>query len=85
VNLGNAHLVALSLGAIAYASVRFAEAWGLWHGKAWAWGFGIMSAGLYIPFELAELTRHVTWSALLVTAANVAIIVLLWRARKSAS
>jgi uncharacterized membrane protein (DUF2068 family) len=81
VNLGNAHLIALSFGAIAYASVRFAEAYGLWHGKSWAWGFGIISAGLYIPFELAELTRHVSWTSMLVTIANVAVVVILWRAR----
>lgn len=85
VNLGNAHLVALSLGAIVYAAVRFAEAWGLWRGRAWAWGFGIIGAGLYIPFELVELTRHVGWPGVLALAANVVVVLLLWRSRAIAS
>ena len=85
VNLGSAHLLALSLGALAYAAVRLVEAWGLWNGRAWAWGFGIISAALYIPFELVELTRHVSWPSVLVTIANVAIVLILWRAKAGAS
>ena len=85
VNFGNAHLIVLSLGAIAYAAVRFVEAYGLWHARSWAWGFGIISAGLYLPFELAELTRHVSWAGVVALIANIAIVIVLWRARKTAA
>lgn len=84
-NLGSAHLIALSLGAIAYASVRFIEAYGLWHRKGWAWGFGIISGAMYIPFELVELTRGVTWPSVLVLIVNAAIVATLWRSRKGAA
>ena len=81
-NFGSAHLLALSLGALLYAAIRFAEAYGLWLGRSWAWGFGILSAGLYIPFELAVLAKHVTWAGLVVLVTNVLIVVVLWVGRK---
>ena len=81
-DFGNAHLLALSLGAIVYAVIRFAEAWGLWIGKRWAWAFGVISAGLYIPFELVELTKYVTWPGVTVIAVNVVVLGVLWNARK---
>ena len=83
-DFGSAHKLALTVGALAYAGIRFAEAYGLWHGRSWAWGFGIISATLYIPFELIELTRGVTWPGVTVLAFNVAIVLVLWRARGSA-
>src|SRR6476660_9510938 len=54
-NLSNIHLLALGLGALAYAVIRLVEAYGLWHGKRWAWIFGMVSAGLYLPIEIFEL------------------------------
>ncbi len=82
-NFGNVHHLALSLGAIVYAAIRFAEAYGLWRGMSWAWGFGIASAGLYIPFELGELAKHVTWAGLVVISVNVLILAVLWNGRPS--
>jgi len=35
-----------------YATVRFAEGYGLWWGKHWAEWFAALSAGIYLPFEL---------------------------------
>jgi uncharacterized membrane protein (DUF2068 family) len=84
VDFGNAHKLALSFGAIIYAAVRFAEAYGLWRARSWAWGFGIISAAMYLPFELAELTQRVSWPALTVLLLNVAVVAMLWRARGSA-
>ena len=81
VDFANAHLLALSLGALVYAGIRFAEAYGLWRGQNWAWAFGIISAGLYIPFELVEISRRVTWGGLTVLAVNVVILIVLWRGR----
>jgi uncharacterized membrane protein (DUF2068 family) len=80
----NAHKLALSAGAIAYATVRFVEAYGLWHGRSWAWGFAIITGGLYIPFELAELAHRASWPAVTVLVLNIAVVVMLWRARSSA-
>lgn len=84
VDFGNAHKLALSFGALVYASVRFVEAYGLWRARSWAWGFGIITGAMYIPFELVELTQRITWPAVTVLAFNVAVVFMLWQARGSA-
>ena len=58
-NLSDIHVLALGLGALSYALIRLVEAYGLWHGKRWAWIFGMASAGLYLPIEIFELIKHV--------------------------
>jgi uncharacterized membrane protein (DUF2068 family) len=83
VNFGSAHRLALSLGALLYGSIRLVEAYGLWHGRNWAWGFGIMSAALYVPFELTELSRHVSWAGVVVFVVNLGIVAVLWVNRKA--
>jgi uncharacterized membrane protein (DUF2068 family) len=44
--------------AFAYALIRFAEGYGLWQGKHWAEWFAVISAGLYLPWELVHFARH---------------------------
>lgn len=82
-HFGNAHLLALSFGALTYATIRFIEAYGLWHARSWAWGFGIISAALYIPLEVEHLVRSLRWTGLAVLAANLLIVIVLWRNRKT--
>jgi uncharacterized membrane protein (DUF2068 family) len=77
----NFDLVLLSLGAVLYASIRFAEAYGLWHGKTWAWVFGVVSAAIYIPFEVFDLIRHVTPIGIGILTVNILIVLALWRGR----
>ncbi|WHZ10267.1 MAG: hypothetical protein OJF60_000706 [Burkholderiaceae bacterium] len=48
-------IVALALG---YVALRFCEAWGLWHARAWAEWLGALSGGIYVPFELQHWLRH---------------------------
>lgn len=43
-----------------YAMTRFAEAYGLWRGNAWARFLGIATGAVYIPFEVWALARRVT-------------------------
>jgi uncharacterized membrane protein (DUF2068 family) len=50
----------LALGSLVYAALRFAEAYGLWHGKAWAEWLGAVSGAIYVPFEAVELYRKFT-------------------------
>jgi uncharacterized membrane protein (DUF2068 family) len=80
-DFGDAHKLVLSVGAICYAAVRFIEAYGLWHARVWAWGFGIMSGGLYIPVELVELSKRLSWPGVTVLIVNVFIVLLLWRSK----
>ena len=50
----------LAFGSLLYASLRFAEAYGLWRGKAWAEWLAAISGAIYVPFEVVELIKKVT-------------------------
>ena len=80
-HLTNTRLVLIAAGAIAYALIRFVEAYGLWFQKRWGWLLGIASAGLYLPIEIVDIVRHSTRTSIGLFAINVLIIVLLWRNR----
>jgi uncharacterized membrane protein (DUF2068 family) len=73
----DARLWFLAAAALAYASVRFIEAYGLWYAKRWAEWFAALSGGIYIPFEIHTMVHHVsllTLGALLINVVVVAII-----------
>ena len=80
-NLTDTRLVLIAAGAIAYALIRFVEAYGLWFQKRWGWLLGIASAGLYLPVEIIDIVRHLSRTNVGLFAINVLIIVLLWRNR----
>ncbi len=67
-------LWAIGASAAVYAGMRFAEAYGLWHERAWAQWLGVWSGAIYIPVELYEAARHPTWIHIGVAVANVAIV-----------
>jgi uncharacterized membrane protein (DUF2068 family) len=68
---------------LAYAIVRFTEAYGLWFGRRWAEWLAALSGSFYIPVEIYELTRGVSWIKLGALGLNVLIVVymsaVLWR------
>ncbi len=72
-----------SLAALAflYAVVRFIEAYGLWHMKVWAEWFAIIAGSLYLPLEVYEIFRRVTWMKATVLLINVFIVAYLVRVR----
>jgi uncharacterized membrane protein (DUF2068 family) len=73
-------LIMLALGALVYALVRLAEAYGLWHDQPWAQWFGALSGGLYLPFEVRLLLHRVTWFHVALLVANLIIVgYLAWR------
>ena len=72
--LTDERLVVLAMGAIAYSTVRFIEAYGLWLQRRWAEWFAVVAGGLYIPIEIYELVRRVTWIRFGLLAVNVAIV-----------
>jgi uncharacterized membrane protein (DUF2068 family) len=39
--------------------IRFVEAYGLWHTRAWAEWFAIISGAAYLPWEILEVAKHV--------------------------
>lgn len=79
-HLQDMRLWLLILGVAAYAAVRFAEAYGLWRGKAWAEVVAALSGGLYLPVEVFELLRRPGWISALVLLLNAAVVTYMLRA-----
>jgi uncharacterized membrane protein (DUF2068 family) len=75
----------LAAGAFGYATVRFVEAYGLWHMRPWAEWFAIVSGGLYLPVEIYELARHPTAVKAALVLGNAAIVAYMIRVRWAAA
>ncbi len=72
--------VLLALGAAAYAGIRLAEAYGLYHERAWAEVLAAVSGGIYMPVEAYEWLAHPTWLRATLFMVNGAVVVLMLRA-----
>ena len=59
-NTSDSRLRTLAALAFAYSAVRFVEAYGLWHMRAWAEWFAIASGCVYLPVEVYELVEKPT-------------------------
>ncbi|MBU5638086.1 DUF2127 domain-containing protein [Geomonas sp. Red69] len=64
----------LALSALAYASVRLVEGYGLWHERKWAEWFGFLSGAVYLPVELFEIFRKPDWPRVAVFLVNVGVV-----------
>ena len=64
----------LAFSAFLYAVIRLIEAFGLWRRKLWAAWFGVLSGGVYLPVELYEVVRRLSWARLAVLSVNLAIV-----------
>ncbi len=78
-------LWALAVCAAVYASVRLAEAWGLWRAKIWAEWFGILSGALYIPWEVYGLLERATAVRAALLLINAGVVLYLARVRWAAA
>lgn len=74
----------LTLAAVAYAALRFFEAYGLWFMRNWARWLGLVSAGIYVPFELYYLVRDPSLTSVSVLTVNLIVLWLLWPRPKPA-
>ena len=61
----------------AYTALRWVEAWGLWHDKAWGEWLGALSSGIYIPMEVQHFWAHRHWQSGLVLLLNIALVMVL--------
>jgi uncharacterized membrane protein (DUF2068 family) len=64
----------LAMAAAMYSVVRMIEAVGLWLRKAWAEWFAVLTGGMYIPIEIVEVVRSVTWPRVTVLAVNLGVV-----------
>jgi uncharacterized membrane protein (DUF2068 family) len=70
----------LALGAAAYSSLRFVEAWGLWRQRAWAEWLAAASGAIYLPAELFELVERPGWLHAALLAVNLLVVGVMVRA-----
>ena len=76
-NVTDAQLWVLALSALLYAVIRFVEAYGLWLQRRWAEWFGLFAGAIYVPIEIFEVARKVTWPRVSLLIVNAAIVVYL--------
>lgn len=72
--ISDSQLWAMAFAALIYSIVRFVEAIGLWMGQKWAKWFGFLTGGIYIPVEIFEVTRNVTWPRVTILAVNIGVV-----------
>ncbi|MBP2281562.1 uncharacterized membrane protein (DUF2068 family) [Psychrobacter sp. PL19] len=66
-----------------YASLRFIEAYGLWQDRTWAYWFGVVGYGIFIPIELYYLlTSPFDWFKLSILVLNIVIVIIVYRNMK---
>ena len=70
----DSHLWALAGFAALYAGIRFAEAYGLWHGRRWAEWLAALGGAVYVPVEIYELWHKTTWLRVGALVINVAVV-----------
>jgi uncharacterized membrane protein (DUF2068 family) len=76
-NVTDAQLWVLALSALVYAVIRLVEAYGLWLQRRWAEWFGLLAGAIYVPIEIYEVVRKVTWPRVSLLIVNTAIVVYL--------
>jgi len=78
-HMGDSRLRSLAALAFLYAVVRLVEAYGLWHMRLWAEWFAIIAGSVYLPVEIYEIFKRVTWMRATVLLINVFIVAYLVR------
>jgi uncharacterized membrane protein (DUF2068 family) len=73
--LTDSRLWLLAWLALCYAILRLVEAGGLWRQRRWAEWVAAISGGIYVPVEVYELGRGVTWVKLCMLAINLWVVV----------
>ena len=72
--VNNTHLVLLAIMAMLYTTIRFVEAYGLWHERRWAEWLAALGGAIYVPIEIYEVLHRVTWVRVTVLTLNVAVV-----------
>jgi uncharacterized membrane protein (DUF2068 family) len=74
----------LSAGTFIYAALRFLEGIGLILRKKWGEYLTIVATAVFIPLEIYEIFRHLTWLRLVIFVLNVATLwYLIWTLQRN--
>jgi uncharacterized membrane protein (DUF2068 family) len=71
------NLRAISAGSLVYAVLLLTEGIGLLLRRRWAEYFTVIITGSFIPLEVYEFTRRLTWGRLVLIGVNVAVVLYL--------
>jgi len=80
INITSLYLVGVALAA--YAVMEGVESVGLWLGKRWAEYLTFIATIVFVPYEVYELTKSVTWLKVLALVVNLAVAVYLLLAKR---
>lgn len=79
-------IVFVGFGVLVYAAIRLIEAVGLWRERDWAQWFAMLSACIYLPWEIYEILNHYRPIKAVVLIINIIVIVylayVLWQSRQ---
>jgi uncharacterized membrane protein (DUF2068 family) len=75
-------LYLVAAGAAAYAALEGCEAVGLWLGRRWAEYLTFIATVVFVPYEIYELTKSISWLKLLALAINLIIVIYLLLAKR---
>ena len=69
----NEQVLYISLFAFGIGLIRYIEAIGVWFDKTWAQCLVVITAFIYIPFEMNELIHQFTWTITIIMIINFVI------------
>jgi len=73
-SLDDRKLRAIGAGTLVYAGLLLTEGIGLLLRRRWAEYFTVIVTGSFIPLEVYELTRRLTWGRFVLVGVNVAVV-----------
>ena len=73
-HINDTKLWGMAIAAAMYFVVRIIEAVGLWLRRSWAEWFAVLTGGMYIPIEIFEVARSVTWPRVTVLVVNLGVV-----------
>lgn len=73
-NLNDSPIGLVATLLLVYAAMRLVESYGLWRERRWAEWFGVLSGGVYIPFEIVEIMRSASLFSVAALVINILIV-----------
>jgi uncharacterized membrane protein (DUF2068 family) len=70
----DARLWLLAWLAMTYAMLRAVEAYGLWRDRIWAEWIALVTGAIYLPVEIYELTRGITFVKVFAIVVNLVVV-----------
>ena len=82
-SLRNSQLIWVGIAAVLYAALFVVEGVGLWMSRRWAEYLTIIATSSFVPFEVYELVRHLSWQRGTTLAVNLLVVAyLVWKVRQ---